>query len=182
MISANPVYGMKIAIRVAMQKSYHSPLRFKCAVVAMALLASLATVRAVPYTVGGNTYDVTVQELRWDNANHRSLLMLNPWWGNLQLSADVAGAVGGSLGVQTSWVNNGQGPFFVYDGQSWGSYFSSIWTGSGTTQTAGWGTEYVPLKFAVGSVVHNTPDSAATFALLGLSFVALVAFRRKFTA
>lgn len=88
---------------------------------------------------------------------------------------------GGSLNVPAGW----QYAFAKYDGQNAGYVLFSL-NGQATTLPAAsyslWGSnenQYALSHFTTFNSA-SVPDNASTFALLGIGFVALAAFRRKF--
>jgi hypothetical protein len=155
---------------------------------AVALTAAISSVQATPFTVGGNTYDITIQNLTPNQPSAQAILMSTPWWGDSQLAFDLSAAVGTSLGVGSSWYNNGYAPWFVHGASFGGGMFAAAvsWSG-GTTFTAPTGIDYINQPFAIGTLIAGptpptgVPDASTTAGLFGLALLGLIAVRRRFT-
>src|SRR4051812_22029868 len=80
----------------------------------LALLSQAA--KADLFVINGNTYDITAQNLSWNNDS--AVLMANPWFGlDYNGALTFSSAVGYSLGAQQGGSNLAPqwGPLFVYD-------------------------------------------------------------------
>jgi L-asparagine transporter-like permease len=176
----------KKAIHKFFQKS--PALALKRVFAAVALTAAISSVQATPFTVGGNTYDITIQNLTPNQTSAQVILMSTPWWGNSQLAFDLSAAVSNSLGVGSSWYNSGFAPWFVHDGYFPGGWFgAAVWSGGSTSFTAPGGIDYINQPFAVGTLIAGptpptgVPDASTTAGLFGLALLGLLAVRRRFT-
>jgi len=142
----------------------------------------VSPVRATPVTVGNTTYDITVQTLTFNQQSAQNILTSTAWWGDQQLALDLAAAVGNSLGTSNTWYQNGEGPFFTFGGLGGSDAFSAVWLGGSTSVTA-FSVDYLPARFAVGTISSSSasvPDASGSLALLGSGLVALAALHRRF--
>ena len=174
---------MLFAIRIGMNPTRLLFSIFRPAALALTLLVSLANARATEFTVDGATYDITIQNLTYGQVSAQDILTSTPWWGDQKLATDLAAAVGGSLGIGTSWFDSGQGPSFVWIGNLGAGadgIGDEVWTAGGVADQFSFGTNYFPKPFATGTVASSVPDSGNTVALLGVSLLGLATLRRRF--
>ncbi len=140
--------------------------------------ALMQPARADQFVVNGQLYDITAQNLSWNNDS--AILMANPWYG-LDYSGALAfsSAVGYSLGAQQpgSQLASQWGPLFVYDA----NLDSAGNTGFGYQPTTFAAFSSYTFTYAVGKAVA-TPDGGSTLGLLVAGVLGFACLRRKFPA
>lgn len=135
----------------------------------------IQSARADLFTINGQVYDITAQNLSWDTDS--ALLIANPWYGlSYNDALAFSTAVGFSLGAQQpgSQLAPQWGPLFVYNS----SLHSSGNTGFGYQPTSFNGYQSYTFTYAVGHAV-SAPDGGSTVALLSAAVLGFAVLRRK---
>jgi hypothetical protein len=138
---------------------------------AAGVLASMSPAKALVFNVGGTNYDITTVTGTYTSLSTQ--LQATPWWGQQQLSIDLATAVYGSLGQEAGSEDFGG----LWDSSSGGTatpYFAYAFTDNavfqgGAFQSSPGGTTFFSHWFEM------SPDTDLTFAL-GSSSPATVPF------